>query len=231
MSAWTPTVLPPSRTFAGQGVRGDERVRPGVQRPAAELLDQDVQAPGHLGYLRLGKRRDPTRGNELLEPAGRHPEDVGGSHDRDQRRLRPAATVQQPLREVGPAAQPRDRQVDRARSRVPRPLPVAVARVHPVRRALPVLRTALRVRLRAHQRPGERLQHRAQRVRTRLLQLPVHPGRQVILALAVIALLPCEIPSTELPKDHAMTAPDQGATLNTTQNSYTTTADTTLNSG
>ena len=44
----------------------------------------------------------------------------------------------QPLRDGGPAVQPLDRRVDRARSRVPRPLPVAVARVHPVRGALPV---------------------------------------------------------------------------------------------
>lgn len=72
----------------------------GFHDPACLCVDRlgvigggGVQTAGHLGYLQLGKRRDPMRGMEFLEPAGRHPEDVGGRPDRDQRRLHAAANA------------------------------------------------------------------------------------------------------------------------------------------
>jgi hypothetical protein len=41
-----------------QRVRGDERVRPGIQGPAAERLDRGVELLGHHRHLRLRQRRD-----------------------------------------------------------------------------------------------------------------------------------------------------------------------------
>ena len=66
--------------------------------------------------------------------------------------------------------------------------PVAVAGVHPLRAARPVRGAADRVRLGAHQRLDERLQHRAQQIRLGTLELLGHgTGQGQYWASAVIA--------------------------------------------
>src|SRR5579875_164499 len=56
---------------------------------------------------------------------------------------------------------------------------LTVAVVHPVLADLPIRRSANRVRLRAHQRLSERLQHRPQQIRARLLQVLAHLASKV----------------------------------------------------
>src|SRR5690606_29479379 len=79
--------------------------------------------------------------------------------------------LQQPARKVGALPQLRDGELDRAAPAVPLPAPVAVTGVDPLVAALPVRGTADRVRLGAHQRFGERLDHRPKKIRARRLQL------------------------------------------------------------
>lgn len=84
-----------------QGVRGDERVRAGIQRAGAERGDLLVEVARHLRHLRLRQPGDPQGLHEVLHPPRRDPEQVAGRDDRGQRGLRPAAALQQPVREVG----------------------------------------------------------------------------------------------------------------------------------
>ena len=108
-----------------------------ADRGNAELLDQAV---------------DLARGD---------PVDVGLLDHRHQRLLGALARLQK-AREVAPGAQLRDRQLDLARARMPRPRPIAVALRDPVGRDLPELGTDLPGDLRLHQlgdHPGDALAH------------------------------------------------------------------------
>jgi len=147
-----------------EGGQGEERVRPGVQRPVAKRLDLRVQMGGHLRHLTLGQSRDTQLLDQLLHPAGRYPKQVGGRHHADQRLLGTATVLQQPFRKVRALPQLRNRQLNRASASVPVTLPVAVALVRPLVAALTVGRAAHRVGLGGHQRFGKRLQHRTQQI-------------------------------------------------------------------
>ena len=150
-----------------QGVGRDERVRALVQRAGPERLDLLVQVLGHHRDLRLRQRCHPQRLHQLLHPAGRHTQQVTRRDHRRQRPLGAFAPLQQPVREVGPGPQLRDRHVQRAGPGVEVPVPVPVAGVHPLLAAFAVPGAADRVRLGAHQRLDERGQHGTQQVRAR----------------------------------------------------------------
>ena len=107
----------------GQRVHPHIGVGAGVQRPGAERLDLRVQHLGHPGHLRLGDPGDAERLDQLVHPPGRDPEQVAGGDHADQRLLGAAPAVQQPVREVRPRPQLRDRQLDRAGPGVPAPAP------------------------------------------------------------------------------------------------------------
>ncbi|ABW12476.1 hypothetical protein Franean1_3064 [Parafrankia sp. EAN1pec] len=153
-----------------QRVRLDEPVRTGVQRPGPERLDLGVEVLRQLGHLRFRDVRDPELLDELVDPPGRYPEQIGRRHDRDQRLLGATTPSQQPFREVRALTQLRHRQLDRPSPGVPFPHPVAIPTVNPIRGYLPILGAADPVRLGAHQRLRERLHHRSQQVRTRCHQ-------------------------------------------------------------
>jgi len=53
-----------------QRIRREERVRAGVQRPAAEVRDQHVQLGGHHRDLRLPQPGDPQRLDQPFHPPG-----------------------------------------------------------------------------------------------------------------------------------------------------------------
>ena len=92
-----PATLP---HFEHQRVSGHERVRAGVEWSGPERRDLRVEVFGHLRDLGLGQPVDAEGSDQLLHPPGRHPEQVGGGDDADQRRLGPTAVRQQPVREV-----------------------------------------------------------------------------------------------------------------------------------
>jgi hypothetical protein len=119
-----------------QGISGQERVRAGVQRPGAERLDLFVGILGHHRYLRLGQPRDAECLDQFLHPPRADTEQVAGRDHTHQCCLGAAPAFEQPVRTVGPLAQLRDRQLDRAGSGVPLPAPAAVADVGPFTSAL-----------------------------------------------------------------------------------------------
>jgi hypothetical protein len=155
------------------------RVRPGVQRPVAERGHLFVQGLGQLGGLGLAQPLHPEGLDQVLDPAGGHPGQVGLGHDRDQRPLGTPAGFQQPAGKVAAGAQPRDRQVDGANPGVPRPSPVAVADVDPIRAALAVASTTRGIGLGAHQRLGHALHQFAEQVTVSVLKLLAQPIQRV----------------------------------------------------
>jgi hypothetical protein len=142
-------------------------VGPGVQRSVAKRRHLSVQALGQLRDLGLGQLVDAQGGDQFLHPPSGHPQQVAGSHHRGQRLLRPPPRRHQPIREIAAGAQLGDPDVQRADPGVEIPVPVAVARVHPLRADLAVAGTADRVGLRSHQRGDERRHHLSQQVRGR----------------------------------------------------------------
>jgi hypothetical protein len=178
-----------------QGVGGHERVGPGVQRAVPEVRDLAVEVLGHLAHLGLRQPGDAQGLDELLHPPGRGPEQVAGGDHGGQRPLRPAAALQQPVREVGPGPQLGDRHVQGAGAGVEVPMPVAVAHVGPLAGPGAVLRAADRVCLSRHEGVDERGQHLAQQVRTGLGQLLVQEVGRVDTARSghrVVLLKDCE---------------------------------------
>lgn len=139
ISAWTLMMRPPPRTFWSAHRRDpDERIRAGVQRPVAEGCNLLVQVPGHRRDLRLGQLSDAERLGELLDTAGGDAEEVGSGHHRDEGLLSPAAALQEPVREVTPAAQLGNGQFNGARPRVPLARAISVAVVDSLVADLPV---------------------------------------------------------------------------------------------
>jgi hypothetical protein len=138
------------------------------------------------------RARDPQaeRLDQLVDPPGRDTADVGRLRDRDERLFRAASWLQE-AREVGAAAQLRNRQLELARAGVPAPCPVAVA----VREALlgrPLaaggtdqLRHLYLDQL-LHD-PGQRL---AQEVEALLLEQVADDLSAVILFVSAIAVTP-----------------------------------------
>lgn len=139
-----------------QGVRRDERVRANVQRPGPERRHRGVEIGGHPRDLRLAQARDPEGLDQAVHPPGGDPEQIAGRHHARERQLGPLAPLKQPLREVRPRAQLRDRDVHRPGSGVEISVPAAVAGVRPLLAALAVAGTADRVDFRPHQRGDQK---------------------------------------------------------------------------
>jgi len=112
-----------------QGVGGDEGVRAGVQPPVAEVGDLGVEVLGHLADLRLAQPGDAQALDGLLHPPGRDAQQAAGGDHRGQCPLGPAAALQQPVGEVRPRAQLRDRHLQGAGAGIELPAAVAVADV------------------------------------------------------------------------------------------------------
>ena len=99
--------------------------------------------------------------DQAVDLARGDPVDVGLLDDGHERLLGALARLQK-AREVAPRAQLRDRQLDLARARLPRPRPIAIAMRDPVRRDLPELGADLPGDLRLHQlghHPRDALAH------------------------------------------------------------------------
>jgi hypothetical protein len=160
-------------------VEGDVRVRGAVERPAAEVLDDLIEALRQPRDLALRHPLDAELGYHLLDTASRDAGQIGVGDHRHERLLGPPARLQQPVREVAALAQLRDRELDRADARVPVALAIAIAAVDPLGAALAIGRTAERVDLSAHQRLGKLLHHRPQQIRARLLELLAQPAGNV----------------------------------------------------
>ena len=154
-------------------------VGPLLEWPGAELLDELVERARQARDLAFRHPLDPELPDELLDPPGRDPGQIGVGDHRHERLLRPPAGAEQPVGEVGALAQLRHRELDRPDPGVPVALAVAVAAVDPPRRALPIAGAAERLRLRSHQRLGEVLDHRPQQIRARLLELLAKPAPNV----------------------------------------------------
>ena len=136
-----------------------------LERAASEGLHLLVQALADAGDLALGDSQ-PEGLDHLVDLPGGDAGDVGLLDDRNERLLRAAARLEE-AGEVGASPQLRDRQLDLARPRRPRPRPVAVATREPLLRGPLAAGGAHELaHLRLHQllaNPGERL---AQEVET-----------------------------------------------------------------
>ena len=196
-----------------QGVGGQERIRAGVQRPSAELLDLPVEVAGHLRNLRLRQPGDPQRLDQLLHPPRADPEQVAGRHHGRQGSLGPAAALQQPVREVRPRPQLGDRHVQGAGAGVEVPMPVTVTDIGPLGASSPVLGAADSIGLRGHQRVDEGGQHLPQQIRTGLGQLLGQEVGRVDTARCGHRV--CLLRTVEGLQDHAMAALHDYATPNT----------------
>ena len=113
-------------------------VGPLLEWPGAELLDELVERARQARDLALRHPLDPELPDELLNPPGEDPGQLGVGDHRHERPLRPPAGAERPVGEVGARAQLRHRELDRPDPGVPVALAVAVAAVDPLRRALPV---------------------------------------------------------------------------------------------
>ena len=80
----------------GQRIDPHERVRPAVQRPVPEAVDELVQLRGHRADLRLGQAGDPEGSGQLLHPPGGDPQQVRRGHHRGQRPLGPPRCSRNP---------------------------------------------------------------------------------------------------------------------------------------
>ena len=154
-----------------QGVGGDERERARVaERPVAELVDMLVEIRGHPRHLRPRQRVDPELLDELVHPPRTHPGEVTVRDDRDQRGLGPLTALEQPVREVSPLPQLRDRDIDGPDPGVQVAVPVAVALRDTVRGRLAPFGADDSVRVRGQQRVDHRLQQLAHQIRRRVGQ-------------------------------------------------------------
>ena len=147
---------PPSRTFIVSASAATNVYGPVVQRPFAEVADQLVELAGHHRDLRLRQTGDPQRLHQPVHPPGRDPEQVAGRDHRGQRCLGPAASLEQPLGEVGALAQLGDRDVEGPDPGVEVAVAVAVAAVGPRRVPGAVGGTADAVGIGGEQRVDER---------------------------------------------------------------------------
>src|SRR4051794_10688836 len=95
-------------------IQGHLRVGCAVERAAAEVLDDHVQALRQPRDLALRHPLDPELLHELLDSARRDAREVGVRDHRHERLLGAPARLQQPVREIRALAQLRHRQLDRA---------------------------------------------------------------------------------------------------------------------
>jgi hypothetical protein len=149
-----------------QRVDPDERVRAGVQGPVKEGGDLLVQVLGHRTDLGLRQLRHPQGLGELLHLAGGDTEEVGGGDHRDQGLFGPAASLEEPVREVAALPQLGNGELDGPGAGVPLARATAVAVVDSLVADLPVFGVAEGVGLGGHEGVGERFDHRAQQIGT-----------------------------------------------------------------
>ena len=141
-------------------VEPDVRVA-ALERALAEHAHLLVQSATQPGDGVLADPGDAELLDESVDLARGDAVDVGLLHDRDQRLLGAPARLQE-AREVAPAAQLRDRQLDLAGPRLPRPRPITVAMRDPLARDLAELGADLRRDLGLHQladQPRDALAH------------------------------------------------------------------------
>ena len=150
-----------------------------LQRPLEEALDLAVDLAAQPRHLALGDARHPHRLHQVVHRAGRHALDVSLLDHRGQRLLGHPPWLQE-AGEVAPFPQLRDFQLDRAGAGLPDPVPVAVAVVDPLRRALAVSRAGQPLHLERHQPLGRKADHLAKQIGVgTLLQKPPQ-GHHVI---------------------------------------------------
>jgi hypothetical protein len=130
-----------SSTKYGYGARPSGRVR-----KSADDLVERLRQPGDLA---LRHPLDPELLHQLLHPPRRDARKIRIGDHRHERLLRASPRLQQPVGKVRPLTQLRHRELDRAHTRVPLPLAIAVAAVEPLRRPLAVAGATARVRLSA----------------------------------------------------------------------------------
>jgi hypothetical protein len=130
-------------------------------RKASTLL---VELLGHLRDPRFRDPLDPELRYEPFDAPRGHAADVALGDHLHEGALGTPAWLQQPLREVGAFPELGDAQRDRAGSRVPGTLAIAVSPIHPLSRALTVVRATKRIDVGSHQLPGEDLHHLPQQV-------------------------------------------------------------------
>jgi hypothetical protein len=142
----------------------DFRIKPQIrvaalQGTVPERLDLLVKTGANPGNLALGDPQ-PKRLDDLIDLPGRDAGDIGLLHHRDERLLRTATRLEE-RREVAAPTDLRDRKLDLARPRRPRPSPITVAMRQPlIRRPLTTRGTDELRHLCLHQllhNPGQRL--------------------------------------------------------------------------
>ena len=122
----------------GQGVDPHVAIGAAVERAVPERGHLGVELSRHAGHLRAADALDAHGFDQVVDPAGGHPLDVGLADHRHQGLFGPTPGREQPLGEVAALAELRDGQVDRAHPGVPGPGPVAVSGVGPLLAALVV---------------------------------------------------------------------------------------------
>ena len=154
-----------------QRVGGDERERARLgEGTVAEVLNDRVQIRGHAGDLGLREPVDPEGLDELVHPARADTGEVAVGDNGDQRRFRPLAPLEQPLREVGSLAELGNRDVHGADAGVQIAVAVPVALSRPARIGAAVLGTDYRVGISRQQGVDDRLQQAAHQIGTGLSQ-------------------------------------------------------------
>ncbi len=154
-----------------EGVGGDESERPRITQGAMpELVDVLVEVRGHPRHLRFREGVDPEGLHELVHPAGRDAGEIAVRNDSDQRGLGPFPALEEPLREVRPLTELRDRDVDRPDTGVEVTVAVAIALRGALGAGLSPFRAHDGVRVSGKERVDRCLQQAAHQIRRRVGQ-------------------------------------------------------------
>ena len=148
------------------------------ERPRAKRRHHGIELAADARHLRLRDAVQAERLHQLVDLPRRDAVHVGFLHDRQQRVLGPPARLQQ-RREIRPRPHLRNRQLDRAHPRVPRPHPAPVAIRGPLGRPLVPLRPNQPGDLRFHQRLREHADALPQHIPILLLEELANERRQI----------------------------------------------------
>src|SRR6266852_9519481 len=116
-----------------RGVQPEIGIRLVAELPLTEGLDLGVERGADPADLALADRGDAERVDEILDPAGRHAQDIRLLDDREEGPLGAPPGLEQ-AREIRAVADPRDRQLKGAHPGVPAPIAVPVPTGQPVLR-------------------------------------------------------------------------------------------------